>query len=738
MQKWIPTHLDHDLSPYSGLTRESWMDAGKYLLSGIFRHVKSMDDPIVMPRNETEITYPHLKDPADWQDAQRRAEIFEGLTRSFFIASVILRDEPDLVLEGIPVREYYKKQILSCMLPDHPHYVGTYSYLMKDRAKTDPFCCCQQTVETCALVIGLWACREQIWVSYTREERNLIAGFLSDYAHAPTVPQNWRLFNMLDLAFLHMEGYPIRREVILDHAQAILDYYVGDGWYRDGHSFDYYSCWAFQFYAPLWNLWYGYKEEPEIALRVEAHSNALMKSFPQAFDRDGFTTMWGRSGIYRNAATSAFDGNLFLKNPTVEPGLARRICSGSLLQFLTRDDFLAHGIPSLGFYRQFMPLVQGYSCAESPFWLGKAFLCLHLPKDHPFWTAKEQNGIWERMGAFETVETALDGPALCYSNHQANGSTILRTGKVLKNCGDIHGMWNYSKLSYHSKFPWEATPRQRSEEEVRADSNQTVMAEAGNGENDQRTGERTDALKRADELLRMWALQAMPEGSVESQQYVLGQKWDGAFLRANVTYWAGRRESILYRRQYFDFTLDREKHWIQGMNLADFAVPYGLIRVDKLRLHKRPVTMTFGSYGFPDNGTAIMAKESGKAKAIILKGHDHMGREKQMAMTMYDGWDDIGILYSAGTNPDSERSIVIYLRMESSIQYDARQPYILISQVITKESQEDFTEEELFPIDKVEYADGYGTGATGPIKLRLKNGTERIVDYEELEGRLTI
>lgn len=41
---------------------------------------------------------------------------------------------------------------------------------------------------------------------------------------------------MLDMAFLNMEGYPMRREVMLDHAQAILNYYAGDGWYRDGSA----------------------------------------------------------------------------------------------------------------------------------------------------------------------------------------------------------------------------------------------------------------------------------------------------------------------------------------------------------------------------------------------------------------------------------------------------------------------------------------------------------------------
>ena len=144
-----------------------------------------------------------------------------------------------------------------------------------------------------------------------------------------------------------------------------------------------------------------------------------METYADFFDRDGFTNMWGRSNIYRNAATSAFDGNLMLHNSTADPGLARRISSGSLLQFMTRDDFLFKGVPTLGFYGQFTPLVQGYSCAESPFWLGKAFLCLHLPADHPFWTATENNGTWETLGSKGTKVTSLNGPALCFSNHQA-------------------------------------------------------------------------------------------------------------------------------------------------------------------------------------------------------------------------------------------------------------------------------------------------------------------------------
>ncbi len=686
--KFEPKTLDYELSPYTGLTRESWLEAGKYMLEGIFRNIEDFDKPVVMPRKETEITYPHLKASPETQKTQRLAEVFEGLTRTFFIAAPMIANQPDLKVCGYPysVAEYYKNQVLRVCTRGDELFVGTYDDQQRIVGYGDKFRAFQQTVETCALVICLWISREQIWDTYTKAEKDTIAAFLQGYAHESTVPQNWRLFNMLDMAFLNMEGYPIKAQVMRDHAQAILNFYAGDGWYRDGHSFDYYSCWAFNMYTALWNQWYGYENEPYIAARFEEYSNRLMETYGDFFDRDGWTNMWGRSSIYRNAATSAFDGNMMMGNSKADPGRARRICSGSLMQFLGREEFLDDGVPALGFYGQFSPLVQGYSCAESPFWLGKAFLCLHLPADHPFWTAKENNGTWEHLGKGEVKVTALDGPALCFSNHQANGETILRTGKVNKRAGDDHGMWNYSKLCYNTKYPWESAPA--------------------------------------------------PD--VEAQQYVLRDGTDGTVEKANVTFWAGQREGVLYRRQYFGYGSERESHWTQGINLADFAVPCGILRVDRLKLHRAPVFITLGAYGFPDNGTEVAEKICGRARCIILKGKDAAGREKQLAMTVYDGWKKLELMHSAGTNPDSEKSVVVFASMERRQHYSGFEPYVLISQVITKESAEDFTEEELFPIREVVYTDPEGTGSFGPITLKMKDGSVKVIDFEGIEGRLTL
>ncbi len=685
-----PSKPDYTLSPYTGMTRESWMEAGRHLLTCIFRHIKHFEDPVLVPRTETEITYPHKESPSEWYEVEKKAEMFEGLTRSLFIAAPLIKNEPGLTLCGYRIADYYKAQILRSCTPDDPLYVGNYEMLQEITHHADPSRPFQQTVETCALVIGLWASQDVIWNRFSQAEKDTIAAFLSSFAHANTVPQNWRLFNMLDLAFLHMNGYPIDEEIMMEHASQILGYYAGDGWYRDGHCFDYYSCWAFQFYAPLWNRWYGYENAPETARKFEEYSNRLMETYPDFFDEDGHVTMWGRSCIYRCAAASSFDGNLYLEHSEIDPGLARRICSGSLLQFMGREDFYNDGIPSIGFYGQFAPLVQGYSCAESPFWLGKSFLCLAMPADHPFWTAKENNGSWEKLREREVKVTSLDGPGLSFSNHKANGSTLIRTAKVVKNRSDRHGMWNYGKLVFHSKYPWEAAPS---------------------------------------------AASSCP---LESQQYVLSYDTGAEEERPNVCLWHGEKNGILYRRQFFNYDLDRECMWMQAVNLADFPTAFGIFRADRIRLYHRPVTITLGAFGFPDNGTEILRKEEGPAKAVILKGRDSLGKKKELAMTIYDGWDDLDWVNSQGTNPESENSIIVYAKTARKKQYGGAEPCMLISQVLTRESHEDFRDEDLFPVKKILYSDRYLSGAYGSVRILMKSGEEKTISFEEIEGHLLL
>ncbi len=71
------------------------------------------------------------------------------------------------------------------------------------------------------------------------------------------------------------------------------------------------------------------------------------------------------------------------------PGVSRRLLSGSLRYFLDRGALDGNGLLTLGWHGPHEPTLQPYSGPASPYWAGKAFVCLLAPGDHPLWTATE-------------------------------------------------------------------------------------------------------------------------------------------------------------------------------------------------------------------------------------------------------------------------------------------------------------------------------------------------------------
>ena len=58
--------------------------------------------------------------------------------------------------------------------------------------------------------------------------------------------------------------------------------------------------------------------------------------------------------------------------------------------------------------------------------------------------------------------------------------------------------------------------------------------------------------------------------------------------------------------------------------------------------------------------------------------------------------------------------------------------------MLTRESHEEFGEEELFPIQEVVYTDEEGYGGYGPVTVRMKDGSEKTIDFEGIEGKMLL
>ncbi|MDR0745987.1 MAG: DUF2264 domain-containing protein [Mediterranea sp.] len=434
---------DYRTSPLTGMTRRHWIDAATYLLSGAFGYIDSLDSPMKFPK-QLDKAYPK-------HDGQIPTEKLEGLCRTLFIATPLLKENPDLELHGIKVADYYRHQLLNLIDPESPGFI-------KHRPENGgPN---QNLVEFGALAISLSIIPEVIWEPFTREQKDVLAATMLSYGDGPTVNSNWKFFNIFILSFFKAQGYTVNEELLIKYVTEALAFYRGQGWYNDSPAYDYYSMWAFQMYGPVWAQLYGNDYYPEHARQFMSNLHDLAGNYPYMFNREGRMNMWGRSICYRFGSITPLAMLGFLDDPDINHGWMRRIASGTMLQFLQHPGFLEDHVPSLGFYGPFAPAVQIYSCRGSAYWCGKAFMALLLPEDNAFWTAKENNGAWENeLQTGQVYNKFQEGSHLLITGYPNCGGAEMRSWcheKVADDWQQFRSSENYNKLAYHTEFPWMA------------------------------------------------------------------------------------------------------------------------------------------------------------------------------------------------------------------------------------------------------------------------------------------
>lgn len=433
--------LDYQLSPLTGMTRQHWMDAATYLLDGAFSYIHTLDEPMRFPKQ------PGKSYPTDGKF--NKTENLEGLCRTMFIAIPLLKENPDLVLNGIKVGDYYRQQLRNMSDPSKSGYI--------QHLKGGPS---QTLVEFGALALSLTVMPEIIWEPLTQKEKDDLAALMLSYGNGPTIGSNWRFFNIFVMSFFKDHGYEVKDSYMDELLQKSLAQYRGYGWYNDSPAYDYYSMWAFQMYGMIWAHYYGEKFNPEAGRQFVSNFRDLVPNYPYMFAEDGKMNMYGRSITYRIAAAVPFPLMGWLNDPSINYGWMRRIASSTLLQFLENPALMEDRVPTLGFYGAFEPAVQIYSCRGSVYWMGKAFLGLLLPADNPFWTAVENNGAWEKeLQPGKVYNKFMEGSNTLVTNYPNSGTSEIRAWcheTVAKDWQKFRSTENYNKLSYNTAFPWMA------------------------------------------------------------------------------------------------------------------------------------------------------------------------------------------------------------------------------------------------------------------------------------------
>lgn len=664
------------------MTRQHYIDCAKYILERAFKHVASFDQPIIFPTIPGSKSYPQPNDPP-WRT---RSHQFEALERTFNLAAPLIHLDSGVEINGIKLRDYYGHHFYHALTPGHVNSIPTPDEL------TDATY--QFTCEFGGWTKTMLLMPDVLWPHWTKNQQDEVAEAISKWAHHRTTQNNWRLFNICALSWLKLKGYKIDDELLKSHLLWITSYHAGNGWYLE-QSYNYYTISLFVVYGTIWCRAFGDSHYPEITAVLEKSFEELFKTYMNFFGRDGYINMWARSICYRLWISGGFPVSFMLKSTPLDPGWARRLCSGSLLQFTTREDFYVNDIPALGFYGHREFAIQNYSCPASPFIMFLPFIALALPEDSPFWTAKENDGLWTELGK-KSKRTVLQKPGLVLVNHGSSGTSEIISGKVYD---DDH---NYSKIVFNTHFPWEDhNPKGGTSQEYSFRS-----------------------------------LDPRDLRGVDINFYLTGRTVDNtasrnaSFSTSQSILFNGERDGVLYRQLLMRKPPNNGVGYI--IDLAEITIPAGVIRVDRCRLafeHE----LTLGHFGLPHYSgkkTRVQSFGEGPPKALTacIPG-------RQVAMIIYKGWDRLEHRVHSGFNAETDESTVLFASRRRTVKNPPME--LMISAMLHKTNDSSWTEEELSPLKDIRLMDIMPSGSVIGAELILGEGTKYVVDFKDVDGYKT-
>jgi hypothetical protein len=382
---------DRALSPYTGWTRAHWEAAADRTLADVRRYASPRHALIDLPG------------PAS--SSGRHSDGLEGFARTFLAAGFRLARGADEAGLGDLAR-WYADGLAAGTDPGSPE--------RWPRVTEIP----QAKVEAASIALALYESRHVLWDALDDRVRERVVAWLAEVIGQPYPACNWLWFQNVTEAFLRWAGGPWKAEDIERNIVVTDGWYLGDGWYTDGHEgrntarkFDWYAGWAMNFYP----LWYcrisGDHAEPALAERYRGRLRAYLDGVQHLFAPDGGPLHQGRSLTYRYAVLApVWAGAVFDASP-LPPGRTRRLASGVLRHF-HRD-----GPQPIGWYGEFPAIRQPYTGPGSPYWSSKGLAGLVLPADHPVWTDVERPlEVEERDVAF-----ALTVPGWLVSGTSADG-----------------------------------------------------------------------------------------------------------------------------------------------------------------------------------------------------------------------------------------------------------------------------------------------------------------------------
>lgn len=280
--------------------------------------------------------------------------------------------------KSIDVVQILRKSFLAGTDLNHPGYWGK----IQDYD--------QRICESADLALVLWLSKEWVWDTFNVAQQLQVSSWFMQVNDCDTVDNNWHLFPLtVQVVLKSLTG-----EDWVDHNKylRVKEFYVGDGWFRDGAkgNYDYYNAWGF-FYSLYWLDQIDPNLDPHF---IHQSISDFVAKYRYFFTPKGIP-FFGRSACYRLAASAPLLAAIDQGSNAISIGEARRAFHCNLRYFIA-NGALEKGAPSQGLFHGDVRLVDNYSGPASSFWSLRALNIAIYSGD--------RTGLWEAQDTLLQIE----------------------------------------------------------------------------------------------------------------------------------------------------------------------------------------------------------------------------------------------------------------------------------------------------------------------------------------------
>ena len=323
--------------------------------------------------------------------------------------------------------------------------------------------CDQRFVEMAAIAYGLMFAPEKLWEPLSAEAKDNLIQWLSTINYNAVCDSNWTFFRVLVNAALKKTGRQYDKERMEKDLARIDEFYLSNGWYKDGEKgqCDYYIAFAFHFYSLIYAIAME-KDDESHAKLYKSRAEEFAKDFIYWSDENGEFLPYGRSLTYRFAQCAFWGACVAADIRPFSLEIMKGIIARSLDAWTSKNIFDTGGLLSVGYDYPNLLMAEHYNAHGSPYWGLKAYIFLMLPDDHEFWTAEAAP-----MPELEPLKIMGNNSQLV---SRRNGKTVMYPiGSITDfSCGQI--IPKYLKFAYSAHFGFNVMRSQLSLDESAPDS----------------------------------------------------------------------------------------------------------------------------------------------------------------------------------------------------------------------------------------------------------------------------